>query len=169
MEGNTLEMHPQQQLVSSFQQQHHLNHAKETSVDDDVTDTACLHAITLNSPVQDCVVLGNQVAMEMQEPLTNGHNMHNEQNETTFVANNNSTETDKCSEIITNKQCEPDHKLPSPNYKQSEPDYKPPSPSQSAIEPAECKHKLPASRDILFPMRDQRSLSEIKQVSVRAE
>lgn len=197
VEDSRVEMHPQ--LASNPQQDLAMDHIKETSIDHGVVDNAYLHPAVLNSPpVHDCVVLGNQVAIEMQEPLTTGHYKHNEQNETTFVTNGNSTESDGCNSIITNKHCEPDYKPPSPNYEQHQPDYKPPYPNYEQCQPDykppsttyeqcqpdykppspslrpgsnkpdEPEYKPPAGqRDILFPMRDQKSLLEIKQVSVR--
>ena len=135
------------QLASGSQ--HDLEQIKETSIDDAVADDVpYLHPTLLNSPVHDCVVLGNQAAMEMQEPLTTGLK-YGEQNETAFVVNGNSTQSD--SSIITNEQCEPD--------------YKPPS--QPVLVTDESKYKPLTSQDILFPMRDQKSLLEIKQVSAR--
>lgn len=126
-----------------------LDQLKETNIDDNVVDDTYLHPIVLASPVHDCAVLGNQVAMEMQEPINTSHNKRDELEETAFVANGNNTDP---SSVITNKQCKPDYKPPSPtNSKSDEPRYKPPS----------------SQRDALFPMRDQKSLLEIKQVSVR--
>ena len=114
----------------------------------DDNDLPYLHPTILNSPVHDCIVLGNQAAMEMQESLTTGHSKYDEQSETMFVTNGNSTQCD--SGVITNEQCEPNYKSP---------------PSQPLTDGS--NYKLPISQDILFPMREEKSLLEIKQVSVR--
>lgn len=148
-DGDMVDIQPQ--LISSFQ--HGFDQLKESSVDDNIRDTISLLPTALASPLHDCVVLDNQVAMEMQGPFTDSHNKHKQQNETSFVTHGNIAECDGCS-VITNKQPEPDNNsslpnLGSVNSKPDEPGYKP----------------LANQRDVLFPMRDQRSILEIKQVS----
>lgn len=168
MEGDTVEACGQE--VPDFQLG--LDQLKESNVDDvDVVNSTSLHPTSLTSAVvHDCVVLDNHVAMEMQEPLGDSHNTQDEQNETTFVTRGNSMESNECNcNLITNTQCELD-KPQSPSYDHSECDCQLPSltlqpPSSRPDEPG---YKPPASqRDMLFPMRDQKSLSEIKQVSVK--
>ena len=148
MDNDDIEVRPH---LVSFQQELD-QQLKETSVDDVVDTVSPLHSVAmLTSPAHNCVVLDNQVAMEMQEPLSNSHNKYKEQNETAFVTHGN--DTDECN-VITNKQCVPD--------------YKPPSSTSQPVnsEPNEPRYKPPAGhRDILFPMRDQKSLLEIKKVS----
>ena len=163
MEGDRVEIYPCGQ-VSDFQQG--LDQLKETNVDNNlVVDSTCVHPTVLTSPAHNCVVLDNHVAMEMQEPLGNSHNTQDEQNETTFVTRSNSMESDECN-IITNMQCASQ----SSGYNHSESDCKPSSPTLQppSSRPDQPEYKSPASqRDILFPLRDQNSLLEIKQVSVR--
>lgn len=181
MEGGKVEIHPCGQVVSDFQLG--LDQLKETSVDDvNVVDNTPLHPTALTSPaMHDCVVLDNHVAMEMQESL-GSHNTQDEQTETTFVTRSNGMESNECNcNVISNTQCELDEPQ-SPSYNHSEPHCKPPSlilqppsskPDESgykppASRPNEPGYKPPAGqRDMLFPMRDQKSLSEIKQVSER--
>ena len=175
--------------VASGQELHNyqLDQLKESNVDDvDVVNNTSLHPTALTSPaIHDCVVLGNHVAMEMQEPLGDSHNTQDELNETTFVTRGNGMESNECNcNVIINTQCEPD-KPQSPGYNHSESDCKPPSltlqppsskpdepgykpPASQNSRPDEPGYKPPAGqRDMLFPMRDQKSLLEIKQVSER--
>lgn len=134
-------------MVHTHESQQDLEQIKESSIDDVVDDSVpYLHPTILNSPVHDCVVVGNQAAIEMQESLTTSHK-DDEQNETTFVTNGNNTQAD--SSVITNEHCEPDYKPPSQPVTNG------------------SKYKPLISQDILFPMRDQKSLLEIKQVSMR--
>jgi len=122
---------------------------KESSVDIADDDTSLYSMVTgLTSPVHNCVVIDNHVAMEMQESFSDNHNHKEEKSKTTLFTDINSTDTDGCS-IVTNQQCKPyDDGLQPVNSKPDEPRYKPPA----------------DHRDILFPMRDQKSLSEIKKV-----
>ena len=167
VEGDRVEINPRGQLVYDFQPG--IDQLKETSIDD-VANSTCLHHTALTSPVHNCVVLDNHVAMEMQEPLGNSHNTQDEQNETTsFVTKGNGVECDECN-VITNTQCQRDKPL-SPSYNHSESDCKSPSPT---LQPASSRldepgYKPPPTRqrDLLFPMRDQKSLLEIKKVGER--
>ena len=146
-------------VESDFQQS--LSRFKETNVDgndhddDHVVNCSGLHPSSLTSPSDNNVVLHNRVAMEMHEPLSNSHNSHGGQKETAFVTTGNSME---CNNVITNIQCQPNQPL-SPGYNQCKSNLKSPSPSIPNEPVAACQ------RDALFPMRDQKSLLELKQVS----
>ena len=149
---------------SDFQQS--LGQFKETNVDDNdhdddhVVNCSGLYPLSLTSPLGKDVVLHNCVAMEMQEPLSSSHNTYGDQKETAFVTTDNCME---CNNVITNIQCQPSQPL-SPGYNQCKSNLKSSSPSI----PNEPGYKAAAyQRDALFPMRDHKSLSEIKQVSKR--
>lgn len=120
---------------------------KESSVDDSAVmeDDILPHASSLTSPVHNCIVIGNQVTMEMQEPLNKIYDSP-DQDETQFVSSDTSNEPDECC-VIPNEQCH------------GRLNHKP-----SGLQPVHSKSDEPPNRDILFPMRDQKSLLEIKQV-----